>query len=197
MFRYLNWEEDCIFLNCRRKSKKERKKNNEISPKVELRPSDYTSLGLTPGKEFCCPKHFTHSRCHLANQLDFVIENGFLAEGAFLKKSYSHSGLKKSVLERASQFATDLLIGSEVEVSVVSKTSVVGWMEPLHFHLTSSRESQKSTGNNTTSCFIPLFLSNQIKEHDYCFAGIEQGTFFNFKFEFLSFHLHYIFEAFQ
>ena len=129
MFRYLNYEEDCLFLDCRRKK---RKGNILISPKVELRQQDYTKLGLTPDKDFCCAKHFSHATDQFADQFLFVIEHGFLAEGAYLKKSFSHYGLKKSVLLRASQFAANLEIGNEVILlQNVTKDVLIGEMSSI------------------------------------------------------------------
>ena len=160
MFRYLNWEEDCLFKECRRKKNQ---KKQEIIPKIELRSQDYKKLGLTPGKNFCCAKHFTHESCHLANQVDFVIENGCLSDGAFLKKNFSHCGFKKSVLLRASQFAAELDIGNEVIIELANQTEDVP-IENISFIENCQKEKPKR--KKTKSNFTPF-----INEHDYLNSG--------------------------
>ena len=83
MYKYLNEDKKCILTYCRRVKSII---SEQCPAKAEMRPQDFKVLGLNPlMHQYICPKHFTHDQAHLANQIDYFVEHGQLAEEAFLK----------------------------------------------------------------------------------------------------------------
>ena len=111
-----------------------------------MRPQDFKFLGLNPlMHQYICPKHFTHTQAHLANQIDYFVEHGQLAEGAFLKKVYTKNKMRKYLLQSPSS-EQDMFFGQEIVVqpeSVQDNPSAVGLMQPLKEQYQESLESRK------------------------------------------------------